>query len=125
MSQRPCAASMARRFPGNLSLKREWWVEGLAISVVGALAAAAASLAKAVRLPVLAAAQPYAWQQAQHRWLIFQSALALAIFALAGWLLWFGDSLVSGFAVLAALLLGAALGLPAMLELALLLGQRS
>jgi len=28
---------------------------------------------------VLVAAQPYAWQQAQHRWLIFQSALALAV----------------------------------------------
>jgi putative ABC transport system permease protein len=40
-------------------------------------------------------------------------------------LLWFGDSLVSGFAVLAALLLGAALGLPAILELVLALGQRN
>ena len=38
---------------------------------------------KAIRLPVLAAAQPYAWQQAQHRWLILQSALALAVFAAA------------------------------------------
>ena len=85
----------------------------------GALAAAAASLLKAIRLPVLAAAQPHAWQQAQHRWLILQSALALAVFAAAGGLLWFGDSLVSGFAVLAALLLGAALGLPAILELVL------
>jgi putative ABC transport system permease protein len=113
------------QIPGQLTLKPEWWLAGLAISVVGALAAAAASLTKAIRLPVLAAAQPYAWQQAQHRWLKFQSALALAVFALAGWLLWFGDSLVSGFAVLAALLLGAALGLPALLELALLLGQRS
>ncbi len=78
-------------------------------ALLGALAAAATSLAKAIRLPVLAAAQPYAWQQAQHRWLILQSALALAVFAAAGCFLWFGDSLVSGFAVLAALLLGAAL----------------
>ena len=44
--------------------------------------------------------------------------------AAAGFLLWYGDSLVSGFAVLAALLLGAALGLPAILELVLSLGQR-
>ena len=58
----------------------------------------------------------YAWQQAQHRWLILQSALALAVFAAAGCFLWFGDSLLSGFAVLAALLLGAALILPAILE---------
>ena len=113
------------QIPGQLTLKPEWWVEGLAISILGALAAAAASLAKAIRLPVLAAAQPYAWQQAQHRWLILQGALALAMFAAAGGLLWFGDSLVSGFAVLAALLLGAALALPAILEWVLFWGQRS
>ena len=113
------------QIPGQLTLKGEWWIAGLAISVVAALAAATTSLLKAIRLPVLAAAQPYAWRQAQHRWLIFQGALALAAFAAAGWLLWYGDSLVSGFAVLAALLLGAALGLPAILELVLFLGQRS
>jgi putative ABC transport system permease protein len=112
------------QIPGELTLRREWWIAGLIISVIGALAAAATSLAKAIRLPVLAAAQPQAWQQAQHRWLIFQSALALAVFATAGGLLWYGDSLVSGFAVLAALLLGAALGLPAILELVLSFGQR-
>ncbi len=113
------------QIPGQLTLKGEWWIAGLIISVVGALAAATASLTKAIRLPLLAAAQPYAWHQAQHRWLMFQSALALAALAAAGCFLWFGDSLVSGFALLAALLLGAALGLPAMLELALYLGQRS
>src|SRR4030088_2094494 len=112
------------QIPGQLTLKGEWWIAGLAISVAGALAAATASLAKAIRLPVLVAAQPYAWQQAQHRWLIFQSALALAVLVAAGCFLWFGDSLVSGFAVLAALLLGAALGLPAILERVLSLGQR-
>ena len=84
------------QIPGQLTLKPEWWVEGLTISMLGALAAAAASLVKAIRLPVLAAAQPYAWQQAQHRWLILQSALALAVFAAAGGFLWFGDSLRLG-----------------------------
>jgi putative ABC transport system permease protein len=113
------------RIPGELTLKSEWWISGLAISVLGALAAATASLLKAIRLPVLATAQPYAWHQAQHRWLFFQSAFAIAMFALAALFLRYGDSLVAGFAVLAALLLGAALGLPAMLELALFLGQRS
>jgi hypothetical protein len=84
-----------------------------------------ASLIKALRLPLLAAAQPYAWQQAQRRWLIFQSALALVVFATAGGLLWFGDSLIAGFAVLAALMLGAALILPMFLEIALSIGQRN
>ena len=46
------------------------------------------------------------------------------MFAAAGCLLWFGDSLVSGFAVLAALMLGAALILPAILERVLSLGER-
>jgi putative ABC transport system permease protein len=111
--------------PGQLTLKREWWIAGITISVIGALLAATASLLKAIRLPVLAAAQPYAWQQAQHRWLTFQGVLALIVLAAGGALLWFGDSLVSGFVVLAAFLLGAALGLPAILERALWLGQCS
>ena len=72
------------QIPGQLTLKPEWWAAGLTISVLGALAAATASLLKAIRLPVLAAAQPQAWQQAQHRWLILQSAVALAVFAAAG-----------------------------------------
>jgi putative ABC transport system permease protein len=113
------------RIPGQLTLKPEWWIAGLAISVLGALAAAATSLTKAARLPVLAAAQPHAWQQAQHRWLLFQGALAVMVFAAAAGFLWFGDSLISGFAVLAALLLGAALALPVVLGLVLHLGQRS
>jgi putative ABC transport system permease protein len=112
------------QIPGQLTLKPEWWTAGLTISVLGALLAATASLLKAIRLSVLAAAQPYAWQQAQHRWLILQSAVALAVFAAAAGFLWLGDSLVSGFAVLAAMLLGAALGLPAVLELILAQGQR-
>jgi putative ABC transport system permease protein len=112
------------QIPGELTLRGEWWIAGIVIAVAGALVAAATSLLKAVRLPVLAAAQPYAWQQAQQRWLVLQSAVALAVFAAAAFILWYGDSLVSGFAVLAALLLGAALILPAILERLLSLGQR-
>src|SRR5450756_3221187 len=85
------------QIPGELTLRGEWWIAGIVISVAGALVAATTSLLKAIRLPVLAAAQPYAWQQAQHRWLIFQSTLALAVLAAAAFILWYGDSLVSGF----------------------------
>jgi putative ABC transport system permease protein len=112
------------QIPGELTLKPEWWVAGLVISVVGALIAAATSLVKALRLPLLATAQPYAWQQAQHRWLLAQSTFALAVFVAAAWLLWSGNSLLAGFALLAALLLGAALILPTILEIVLSLGQR-
>ncbi len=113
------------QIPGQLTLKPEWWLAGLAISVIGALLASAASLIKAARLPLLATAQPYAWQQAQHRWLRLQGAGALFIFAAAAIVLWFGDSLIAGFAVLAALLLGAALVLPVLLGLILATGERS
>jgi len=112
------------QIPGQLSLRPQWWVAGLVISVMGALLAAAASLLKASRLPVLAAAQPQAWRQAQRRWVLLQGAAALAIFAAALALLRFGDSLLAGFAMLAAILIGAALALPLLLELALTGGQR-
>ena len=65
------------QIPGQLTLKPEWWIAGIAISILGALAAAAASLAKAVRLPLLATAQPQAWQQAQRRWLCFKASRPL------------------------------------------------
>jgi putative ABC transport system permease protein len=113
------------QIPGQLTLKPEWWVAGLAISVIGALLAAASSLLKAVRLPLLAAAQPHAWQQAQHRWLRLQGGGALLVFTTAALVLWFGDSLIAGFIILAALLLGAALALPVLLGLALAAGERS
>jgi putative ABC transport system permease protein len=112
------------QIPGQLTLKPQWWLAGIAISILGALAAAATSLSKALRLPLLAAAQPFAWQQAQRRWLTYQSAVAFAAFAAAGGFLWLGDSLLSGFAVLAAMMLGAALILPMFLEIALSIGQR-
>ncbi len=111
--------------PGELSLRPEWWAAGLAVSIAGALAAAATGLAKAFRLPVLAVAQPQAWREAQRRWLMVQSALALIAFAIAAWLLLAGNSLISGFALLAALLLGAALMLPAILDIVLRTGERA
>ena len=113
------------QLPGQLTLKSEWWFAGIGISVLGALAAAATSLAKAARLPILVAAQPHAWQRAQHRWLLLQGALAIAVLTAAAGVLWFGDSLLSGFLVLAGLLVGAALGLPVILGFVLYLGERS
>jgi putative ABC transport system permease protein len=112
------------QIPGELTLKVEWWIAGLVISIAGALIAAATSLAKAIRLPLLATAQPQAWQQAQRRWLMFQAALAFVACSVAAWLSWAGESLMSGFGVLAGLLLAAALILPAILEGVLWLGER-
>ncbi|GLR97038.1 FtsX-like permease family protein [Bradyrhizobium liaoningense] len=112
------------QIPGQLSLRGEWWLAGIGISVAGALVAAATSLIKAIRMPVLATAQPRAWQQRQRRWLVLQSCAACAVFAVALLLLHYGQSLIAGFGVLAALMLGAALILPAFLDIILLAGQR-
>lgn len=110
--------------PGQLSLKASWWLSGLGMSILGALLAAGAGLYRIYRLPVLAAAQPYAWQQAQQRWLKRQGLFALAVVIAAAGCFYFGDSLTSGFLVLAGLLLAAALALPVLLGAVLSFGQR-
>jgi len=112
------------QLPGELSLRAEWWLSGLAMSIVGALLAAGTGLIRVYRLPVLAAAQPYAWQQAQRRWLARQGVLAVLIALAAAAFFLLGDSLAAGFAVLAGLLLAAALALPVALGAVLTLGQR-
>ena len=109
---------------GQLSLAPQWWLAGLAISLLGALLAGAGSLLRAARLPLLALAQPQAWRMAQGLWLRRQAWLAagLLLLALACWR--FGDSLLSAFALLAAVLLASALLLPALLDGALALLAR-
>jgi putative ABC transport system permease protein len=101
---------------GQLTLSPIWWLGGLGLSVLGALLAGAHSLLRAARLPLLALANPQAWHQAHSRWLRRQAWVAggSALIALAALLL--GDSLASGFVLMAGLLLSAALGLPVLLN---------
>ncbi|MEB0048293.1 MULTISPECIES: ABC transporter permease [unclassified Pseudomonas] len=101
---------------GQLNLSPQWWLSGIGLSLLGALLAGANSLLRAARLPLLGLANPQAWHQAHARWLRRQGWVAAlaAVIALLAWSL--GDSLASGFALLAALLLGAALALPVVLN---------
>ena len=46
---------------GSLTFRAEWWASGLAIAVVGAVAAAGVRLWKIAHMPLLASAQPRAW----------------------------------------------------------------
>ncbi|MGY2378245.1 FtsX-like permease family protein [Pseudomonas sp. SDO524_S393] len=101
---------------GQLSLNPGWWLAGLGLSLVGALLAGASSLWRAARLPLLALADAQAWHEAHGRWLrrqgvVASAALLIALVALLG-----GNSLTAGFVLMAALLLGAALGLPVVLN---------
>ncbi len=112
------------RVPGVLTLDTAWWLSGLGMAVLGALAAAAGSLLKVYRLPLLESAQPFAWQEAQHRWLRRQGIVALLCLAVALVAYVLGSGLLAGFAMMAGILLGAALGLPIALSALLRIGEK-
>lgn len=104
---------------GQLNLSPQWWLAGVAVSVLGALLAGVGSVLRAARLPLLALAHPQAWRLAQRAGLRRQ-AIAAGLLGVLGLGCWqWGNSLPSAFALLAALLLAAALVLPALLEAAL------
>ncbi|WGV19786.1 FtsX-like permease family protein [Pseudomonas putida] len=101
---------------GTLSLPAGWWLAGLLVSLLGALLAGLSSVLRAARLPLLALAQPQAWRVALGPWLKRQASVAGLLLLLAVGCGVLGDSLPSAFAMLAALLLAAALLLPALLD---------
>jgi len=104
---------------GTLQLRPSWWLWGLAISVLGTGIAATGALVSVARMPLLASAQPRAWATARGLTRRILSWASLGLLALAGGLAAGGDGMVTGFALLACLLIGAALALPLVLDLAL------
>ncbi|MEM1342886.1 MAG: ABC transporter permease, partial [Pseudomonadota bacterium] len=104
---------------GTLNLRADWWLSGLAIALLGTGVAMADKLWQVARMPLLASARPRAWAQATARGRLFQIGLAAVFFILAAALALYGDGLLSGFALQGALLIGAALALPALLHAAL------
>jgi putative ABC transport system permease protein len=110
---------------GELALQPSWWLAGLGMSIAGALAASAMSLWRSWRLPILANAQPHAWATSQRRTLSLQGFAALVLFAAAILLATFGEGLVTGFALMGAILLGAALILPLILAIVLRSGEKA
>lgn len=107
---------------GTLSLRPSWWLSGMAIAVGGTGLAAMGALLKLARLPLLASAQPRAWAHAASRNARVQGAIAVALLGTAFVIANVGSGLVAGFALLGALLIGAALALPLLLDRALALG---
>lgn len=105
--------------PGVLDLRPGWVAAGLGMALAGTLIAGGQGLWQAASLPPLATAQAQAWAGAAARGRAVQAVAGLALLALSGGLLALGHGLWAGFAVLATLLLGAALVLPALLALAL------
>ncbi len=108
---------------GTLSLRPAWWAAGIAIAVGGTLMAAAQSLWRVWHLPLLAAAQPRAWARASERRLVWQAGAGVALLVVAAGLGAQGTGLWAGFALLGAVLIGAALLLPVVLAAMTALGQ--
>ncbi|MCA8882175.1 MAG: ABC transporter permease [Rhodobacteraceae bacterium] len=104
---------------GTLTLRPGWVAAGMGMALAGTALAAAQSLWRIFHLPVLAAAQPRAWRLASARGMRRQALLGVGLIGLAAALTAGGSGLTAGFALLGALLLGAALMLPPCLAAAL------
>ncbi|MEM6823679.1 MAG: FtsX-like permease family protein, partial [Pseudomonadota bacterium] len=104
---------------GSLVLRPLWWAAGLGIALLGTGVAAASTVWKIARLPVLAPARPRAWAQADRNLARIQAlgAALLALIAIASATL--GEGLIAGFTLLGALLLAGALALPLILSVLL------
>jgi len=101
---------------GTLQLRPEWWLSGLAIAVGGTAMAATTSLWQLSRMPLLASARPRAWAMQAGKGRLIQAGISVGLLLLALLLGLTGGGLVAGFAMLAALLIGAALALPVLLD---------
>nr|WP_239479889.1 ABC transporter permease [Actibacterium sp. 188UL27-1] len=108
---------------GDLSFRPLWALTGIGIAVLGTLVAAASGLWAVARMPLLASAQPRAWERTSARAIAVQAmaGVGLLIAGLLATVLF--DGLIAGFALLGGLLMGAALCLPVVLRGLLSLAQ--
>ena len=100
---------------GTLQLRPIWWVSGMAISMGGTVVAASTTLWRLSQMPLLAAAQPRAIAVIVARGEKTQAALSAILLFVAFALAFTADEISTGFVLLGALLIGAALGLPIVL----------
>ena len=97
---------------GSLSLNPFWWLIGFGMAYLGAAIAVSGNLWQMSRLSILAPAMPRAWSRAGAHTARLQAIIGIFLILLALLLGIFGESLIAGFACLAAMLLGAALLVP-------------
>ena len=109
---------------GGLGFDPLWAAAGLSIALAGTALAGAQAVWRVARMPILAPAQPRAWAMASASALRWQTGVGIALLLAALGLGLVGGSLIVGFACLAALLVGAALVLPALLSAGLAAVQR-
>ena len=104
---------------GTLQLRPIWGLTGMGISVGGTVVAAGGALLKLSRMPLRSGAQPRALAVVAGRGRKIQAIIAAGLLLIAGMLAVVGGGVVTGFALLGALLLGAALSLPLILSVIL------
>lgn len=112
------------RVSGSLSLNTSWWAGGIAISVLGVLAAALGGFVRVSKMSLLEFKGTDAWRSKQNKTITIKASLALIFLTLALILYGFGDGLMAAFGVMAGILLGAAFLLPLLLKIFLGVGQR-
>ncbi|TNF18012.1 MAG: ABC transporter permease [Rhodobacteraceae bacterium] len=106
---------------GTLSLRADWWLSGMALSVLGMAAALTQKLWQIAAMPILASAQSRAWAMSGATQLRRQGYAAVILLLGAGGLALFAEGLFAAFALLGGMLVGAALALPVLLGRALAL----
>ena len=108
---------------GTLQLRPSWWLSGLAIALGGTAMAAAGAFWKLTQMPLLAAAQKRALAMAAGKGAMIQGVIAAVLLVVAVILGFAASGLIAGFAFLGAMLIGAALALPLVLDRVLALAQ--
>ncbi len=99
----------------ELHLRPAWIAGGLGMTLAGALLAGGQGLLRLLRLPILAAPGAYAWSARAARGARGTAVVGMLTLLAGGLALTLVGGLVGGFALLAGLMLGAALLLPAAL----------
>lgn len=108
---------------GSLSLRPSWWLSGLGIAVAGAFVASAAAFWQLARMQPLDNGKARAWSMQALKRQRFLAGIGAALLVVAAGLTVTAQGLISGFALLGALLLGGAFVLPAFLGMVLRFGQ--
>jgi len=101
---------------GTLEFRASWWATGLLIALGGTTIASVSAFLKLANMPLLSGGQIRAHAMVARRRATVLAIMAAACAVLAVVLAMIADGLVSGFALLASVLIGAALALPLILD---------
>ena len=100
---------------GTLQLRPAWWLSGLIIALLGTSLAMSSQIWQITKLPILASAKPRAWMVVTTSYFTLQMKASVVLLTLGSISAILFDGLVAGFALLGALLIAAAIALPAFL----------